>query len=450
MAAWAELLGENSAVDRAWTLLVLATSLLALLLAHAHRRRLDRLEATLQRQSLLLGAKLADASGTSRTQDLAPTTSIIVQVSQTNAPGCPVFVASAEAPLGSSPPPALAQGQDASTVINAALSLVYPAEMNGQVGSVRLLPGHYPLATPLVIGRSLALTGSVGVVLEAALPRKPMGPLITVTASDVVLRDLKLDGAAPGTGSPKTGGGAVAGVSIQGPLSRVLVVRALSACRLCIRPRPPRPFADSSWGCSQENVSVSNVSGSAISAVINTQNAPTGGAQTAITVRGCTIDRCGMGGIGLAKRGPLPSPDGSNARAAPLITSSGHMVTGNRISRTGSHASAFTPHPLPRAACSAANPAETRRLWQRVLDGRQHVASGLQPDDACLHLQHYWRVRPRHRNRWELWQRSGGDRRHHGEHYRHGAHACQQEERQCAPALPAHLASVCSLSCLSG
>eukprot|EP01045_Picozoa_sp_COSAG04_P007407 COSAG04_NODE_387_length_15288_cov_17.787609_4_plen_345_part_00 len=316
MAAWAELLGENSAVDGAWTLLVLATSLLALLLAHAQRRRLDRLEATLQRQSLLLGAKLADASGTSRAQDLAPTTSIIVQVSQTNAPGCPVFVASAEAPLGSSPPPALAQGQDASTVINAALSMVYPAEMNGQVGSVRLLPGHYPLATPLVIGRSLALTGSVGVVLEAAVPGKPMGPLITVTASNVVLRDLELDGAAPGTGSPKTGGGAVAGVSIQGPLSRVLV----------------------------ENVSVSNVSGSAISAVINTQNAPTGGAQTAITVRGCTVDRCGMGGIGLAKRGPLPSPGGSTAAgAAPLITSSGHMVTGNRISRTGSHASASPP-----------------------------------------------------------------------------------------------------------
>lgn len=257
--------------------------------------------------------------------DLAPVSSVIVQVSQTNAPGCPVFAASAEAPLGSSPQPTLVQGQDAAEVINQVLAKVYPAEMNGQIGSVRLLPGVYPLTAPLAVARDhLTLSGSTGVVLVRAQPPHlksssicaiNTGPLITINASDVVVRDMQLDGAVPGSASPKMSNGASAGVLISGSLRNVLV----------------------------ENVGVRNVSATAISAVINTINAPKGGMQSGVTVRGCTIDRCGMSGVSIAKRGPPVPNTSSNVLQTPVVVrSSGHQVFGNRISRTGSHAVCLT------------------------------------------------------------------------------------------------------------
>ena len=259
-------------------------------------------------------------------RDQAPVASVIVQVSQTDA-GSPVFVASAEAPLGSGPQPTLAQGYDAAEVINQVLGKVYPAKTNGQIGSVRLLPGVYPLVTPLVVSRGdLTLSGSTGVVLVRAQPPSfqakagegammNTGPLISVAASNVVIRDVQLDGAVPGTGSPKMGDGASGGVVISGALSNVLV----------------------------ENVGVRNVSTTAISAVINDTNAPTGGVQSGIVVRGCVIDRCGMGGVSLAKRGKRSLNHSSDiVTGAIVVRSDGHQVFGNRISRTGSHAVCLT------------------------------------------------------------------------------------------------------------
>eukprot|EP01052_Picozoa_sp_SAG31_P008107 SAG31_NODE_401_length_16206_cov_10.920780_6_plen_634_part_00 len=295
---------ETSALSQFVSRVPLLTLALAGLFAAAFyqlSRRLDHLEQC-----------QAGSRKKFRNEDLAPLTSVIVQVSQTNAPGCPIFVASGEARLGSSPTPALAQGPDAAAVINAALAYKYPIEMNGQIGSVRLLPGDYPLATPLVIARGpMTLCGSTGVLLRAANSTKPMGPLVEVMsgASNVVIRDLQLDGAVQGKGSPKAGGGAVGGITISGSVSNVRV----------------------------ENLVVSNVSGSAISAVINSQNAPSGGAQVGITVQSCVIDRCGMGGISLAKRGPAASSSVPDS-----MVSSGHLVIGNRISRTGSHAVCLT------------------------------------------------------------------------------------------------------------
>ena len=204
-----------------------------------------------------------------------------------------MYVASGEAGQGGSSH--VAQGPDAAKAINSALA-------KASVGCVRLLPGVYPLTEPLVIQHyHLTLCGSTGVTLLAATTT---APLIRIAASHMAVRDVMINGAVPGTGSPKTGGGAACGVSIEGAVACVLV----------------------------DNVVVSNVSGSAISAVINVANAPKGGSQTGITVRGCVIDRCGMGGIGLAKRaGPVGIP-------SLAIYSSGHLVIGNRISRTGSHA----------------------------------------------------------------------------------------------------------------
>lgn len=299
----------------------------------------DRVESRLSRQLQLhactctvgsdvdtnnTGSRITTATTLpTKASDQAPVTSVIIQVSQTNAPGGPVFVASAEAPLGSSPQPTLVQGHDAAKVINQVLAKVYPSEMNGQIGSVRLLPGKYSLAAPLVIARSgLTLSGSTGVVLIRAQSATSKGhgngtvspdPLVIIAASNIVVRDMHLDGAVPGTGSPKMGDGASAGVLISGPLNNVLV----------------------------ENVTVQNVSATAISAVINATNAPTGGIQSGIVVRGCTIDRCGMGGISLAKRAAV-SQDSDTYGAPVAVQSMGHQVFGNRISRTGSHAVCLT------------------------------------------------------------------------------------------------------------
>ena len=299
-------------------------------------RRIDRLEAKLNSiHGTTTGAAQSGDRGTHqpRVGDLAPTTSVIVQVSHTSTG--PQFVASAENSLGTGPQPALAQGPNAAEVINQVLSKVFPAEMNGQIGSVRLLPGMYPVSAPLIIARSdLTLCGSTGVKLVRAGPaskqaRGSTGPLVKIAASNVVVRDLQLDGAVPGTGSPKTGAGASCGVTIEGTVQNVVV----------------------------SNVSVSNVSATAISAVINASLAPTGGAQNGIVVKGCVIDRCGMGGISLAKRGggptavpsePVSSESASNGHCAaahvgsPTIASAGHLVFGNRISRTGSHAVCLT------------------------------------------------------------------------------------------------------------
>lgn len=308
-----------------------AVGTVAMLISRLESRLLQRLQV--QTQGVSNGMKRTHGwNVASSVGDLAPFTSIIIQVSQTNAPSCPVFVASAEATLGSSPAPTLVQGQDAAEVINQALAKVYPAEMNGQIGSVRLLPGTYPLSSPLLVTRGdMTLSGSTGVKLvRAAAPAKSLhadrqigldlGPLISVAASDVVIRDLQLDGAVPGTGPPKMGNGASAGIVIAGALRNVVV----------------------------ENVSVCNVSATAISAVINSSNAPAGGLQSGIVVRGCTIDRCGMGGISLAKR----SSDSTPAESSPepddhhqtpnVVDSTGHLVWGNRISRTGSHAVCLT------------------------------------------------------------------------------------------------------------
>ena len=297
---------------------------------------IDRVESRLARRLQLandksymysdVGAAVATPTDSSdiSVREQAPVASVIVQVSQTGA-GPAVFVASAEAPLGSGLQPTLAQGHDAADVINQVLAKVYPAKMNGQIGSVRLLPGVYPLATPLVVSRGdLTLCGSTGVVLVRAqspsLNAKDgeggminTGPLISVDASNVVIRDMQLDGAVQGTGSPKMGVGASGGVVISGALSNVLV----------------------------ENVGVRNVSGTAISAVINDNNAPAGGVQSGIVVRGCVIDRCGMGGVSLAKRGSV-NLSSDIVGGAIVVRSLGHLVFGNRISRTGSHAVCLT------------------------------------------------------------------------------------------------------------
>ena len=60
--------------------------------------------------------------------------------------------------------------------------------MNGQIGSVRLLPGMYPVSAPLIIARSdLTLCGSTGVKLVRAGPaseaRGSTGPLVKIAAS---------------------------------------------------------------------------------------------------------------------------------------------------------------------------------------------------------------------------------------------------------------------------